>query len=76
MQHDWEIWLDNHLSRIIAKWLKEKTEMEVKSSYVLKFDHLNDFEIYSRAKKAGKIILISKDSDLDKIISKSGSPPN
>jgi predicted nuclease of predicted toxin-antitoxin system len=49
--------------------------MEVKSSYVLKFDHLNDFEIYSRAKKAGKIILISKDSDLDKIISKSGSPP-
>ena len=75
MQHDWEIWLDNHLSPIIAKWLKEKTEMEVKSSYVLKFDHLNDFEIYSRAKKAGKIILISKDSDLDKIISKSGSPP-
>lgn len=75
MQHDWEIWLDNHISPIIAKWLKEKTGLEVKSSYVLKFDQLKDVEIYSKAKKTGKIILISKDSDLDKIISKSGSPP-
>ena len=45
MQHDWEIWLDNHISPIIAKWLKEKTGLEVKSSYVLKFDQLKDAQI-------------------------------
>lgn len=74
MQHNWESWLNNHISPIIAKWLKEKTGFEVKSSYVLKFEHLKDIEIYSIAKKASNIILISKDSDLDKIISESGSP--
>ncbi len=43
------------ISPIIAKWLREKTGLEVKSSYFLKFDHLKDLEIYSKAKKAGKI---------------------
>jgi len=75
MRHDWEIWLDNHISPAIAKWLKEKTGREVKSSYVLELTNLTDREIYLKAKKAGRIILISKDSDLDEIISKSGSPP-
>jgi hypothetical protein len=46
MQHDWEIWLDNNISPIIARWLKEKTGVVLKSSYVLKFDHLKDEEIY------------------------------
>ena len=54
---------------------KDKTGLEVKSTYVLQLYSLTDFEIYSKAKKAGKVILISKDSDLDEIISKSGSPP-
>ncbi len=75
MLHDWEIWLDNHISPIIAKWLKDKTGLEVKSSYVLQLSNLTDQEIYLKAKKAGKIIFISKNSDLDEIISKSGSPP-
>jgi len=75
MQHDWEIWLDNHISPIVAKWLKDKTSLEVKSSYILQLYNLKDIEIYLKAKKAGKIILVSKDSDLDEIISKSGSPP-
>lgn len=75
MLHEWEIWLDNHISPVIAKWLKDKTGLDVKSSYVLQLNNLTDLEIYSKAKKAGKVILISKDSDLDEIISKSGSPP-
>ena len=29
MQPDWEIWLDNHVSPIIAKWLKEKTGLNI-----------------------------------------------
>ena len=31
MQPDYEIWLDNHLSPIIAKWLKDDLGYEVKS---------------------------------------------
>ena len=75
MQPDWEIWLDNHISPIIAKWLKEKSGVNIKSSYVLELYNLSDFDIYLKAKKHGNIILISKDSDLPEIISKSGSPP-
>ena len=75
MQPDWEVWLDNHISPIIAKWLRDKTGFTVKSSYTLKLYNLSDFDIYLKAKKSGNIILISKDSDLVDIISKSGSPP-
>lgn len=75
MQPDWEIWLDNHISPIIAKWLNEKSGFIVKSSYTLGLCNLNDREIYIKAKNSGNIIIISKDSDLDEIISTSGSPP-
>jgi len=75
MQPDWEFWLDNNLSPIIAKWLKEKTGWNIKSSYSLKLNNLKDHQIYLKAKKAGNVILISKDTDLDEIISIFGSPP-
>jgi predicted nuclease of predicted toxin-antitoxin system len=75
MRPDWEIWLDNHISPIIAKWLQEKTSFTVKSSYKLGFYTLSDREIYAKAKKSGDIILISTDSDLEEIISISGAPP-
>jgi predicted nuclease of predicted toxin-antitoxin system len=75
MQPDWEIWLDSHISPIVAKWLKEQSGFNIKSSYVLQLYNLSDLEIYLKAKKHGNIILISKDSDLPEIISKSGSHP-
>ncbi len=75
MQLDWEIWLDNHISPIIAKWLNDKSVFKVTSSYALELWNLKDFDIYLKAKNSGNIILISKDSDLDEIISKNGSPP-
>jgi len=75
MQHDWEIWLDNHISPIVAKWLKEALGLEVKSAYTLQLASLKDFEIYKKAKDYGKVIIVSKDSDLDQIVSLNGSPP-
>ena len=75
MLPDWEIWLDNHISPIIAKWLKDDLKLEVKSSYTLQLYGLSDEEIYLKAKDNGKVILISKDTDLDQIISLKGSPP-
>ena len=49
--------------------------LEVKSSYTMQLYGLSDIEIYQKAKEYGKIILISKDTDLDQIVSLHGSPP-
>lgn len=65
---DWEIWFDCHFSPILAKWLKDKTDWNVKSAYVLKIHATDDHLIYEKAKKAGKVIIISKDSDLANIV--------
>lgn len=75
MLPNYEIWLDNHVSPIIAKWLKDDLGIEVKSSYMLKLEALSDLEIYQKAKNYSNIIIVSKDSDLDEIISLYGAPP-
>ncbi len=52
MQLNWEVWLDAHLSPIIAKWLKDKTGWNVKSAFVLNLYSLDDIQIYEKAKSA------------------------
>jgi predicted nuclease of predicted toxin-antitoxin system len=63
MQTDWEIWLDVHISPVIAKWMAEHTGYTVKSSYLLDLSTMDDFSIYQKAKSLGNIILVSKDTD-------------
>lgn len=76
MQPDIEIWLDNHFSPILAKWLSEELGIIVKSNYILKFQELTDIEIYEKARQhTNEVVLLSKDTDLDEIISIKGSPP-
>ncbi len=75
MQPDWEIWLDCHLSPIIAKWLNDDLGLNIKSAYSLQLYELDDYAIYEKAKAIGNVIIISKDSDLKKIITLKGSPP-
>lgn len=70
-----EIWLDVHISPIIAKWIREDFGYEAKSSFILQLQNLDDSEIYNKAKNAGYVILISKDSDLPAIVNRLGSPP-
>jgi predicted nuclease of predicted toxin-antitoxin system len=41
----------------------------------LQLQHLDDLEIYYKAKKGGRIIILSKDSDLPAIVDRLGSPP-
>ena len=66
MQHNLEIWLDNPISPIIAKWLIVEIVYVVKSSYTLKLYGLSDIEIYNKAKANGNVVIISKDTDLIK----------
>lgn len=74
MQPDFELWLDVHISPAIAKWLKEDG-YSVKSSYMLQLHQVSDLDIYHRAKQAGNIVFITKDSDLPEIVGRLGSPP-
>ncbi len=76
MQPDWEIWLDNHLSPIIAKWLNERSGFIVKSVYTLELYSLSDRQIYLKARKSGNVILISKDSPPKLISHKIGKCDN
>ena len=55
--------------------MKDELKLNVKSSYLLKLDQLTDLEIYQKAKAQGKIIIVSKDADLDQIIGLHGAPP-
>ncbi|HEY1165745.1 MAG TPA: DUF5615 family PIN-like protein [Chitinophaga sp.] len=74
-EQKWEIWLDTHISPIIAKWMKEYTGYEVKSSYSLSLHEMTDIDIYQKARAQGKVILISKDADFPELISRLGAPP-
>ncbi|MBS1587607.1 MAG: DUF5615 family PIN-like protein [Bacteroidetes bacterium] len=76
MLPDWEIWLDNNLSPVIAKWLKDYTGWDVRSFYTLDFPPTTkDDEVYWRAREKGNVILISKDTDFPNLINRLGSPP-
>ncbi len=75
MLPDWEFWLDNHISPIIAKWLKDELGWNIKSAYTLNTEEMSDQQFYHKAKLRGNVIIISKDSDLDQIITLSGAPP-
>ncbi|MBW7913270.1 MAG: DUF5615 family PIN-like protein [Taibaiella sp.] len=75
MQPDWEIWLDVHLSPVIAKWLGEYTGYKVVSAYKSGITNLNDKEIFLKAKQQGNVIVISKDTDFPELISYYGAPP-
>jgi len=46
MQLDWEIWLDNNISPIIAKWLADETGWIVKSSYSLQLHFMDDISFF------------------------------
>ena len=75
MQLEWEIWIDTHISPIIAKWLKDETGWDVKSFYILGLNDAADEMIFNSAKNHGKVIIISKDSDFPNLIDKFGDPP-
>lgn len=75
MQPDWEIWLDNHLSSAIARWIIDELGFSAKSSYVLQLEGLDDLDIFRRAHDAGNIILITKDADFEVLVRQFGAPP-
>lgn len=71
-----ELWLDNQLSAIIAKRIKDEFGYPVKSSYILQIKEWEDRDIYFHAKaQPYPVIIISKDGDFPELIARYGTPP-
>ncbi len=68
------IWVDAHLSPVIAKWLIEDFGITAASLYSLGLRDADDLIIFKEARQAAAIVL-TKDIDLLKIQEQLGQPP-
>ena len=75
MQPEWEIWLDNQFSSVLAKKMQDEWRIIVKSAYILHHKDLEDKEIDLRAQQKGHIIIITKDADFPSLVTQYGCPP-
>ncbi len=75
MEDDFELWLDQNFSPIIAKWLKEETGWKAKSTFILGLNNQSDEIIFNTARQRGNVIILSKDADFAELINRKGSPP-
>lgn len=73
--NDWEFWLDENISPIIAKWLMEEINIKCISFHFLKLNKTSYIEIYNLARSKEKVIIISKDSDFQGLVAWRGIPP-
>ena len=72
---EWEFWLDNQISPVIAKWMNEATGFTFKSSYILNFKTTSDHEIFQTAKKQGNVVIVTKDGDFTNFVNTFGPQP-
>lgn len=73
--NNWEFWLDEHISLIVAKWLMDEINIKCLSFHILKFSNTPDGEIYKIARGKEKVIIITKDIDFRELIAWKGTPP-
>lgn len=73
--NDWEFWLDENISPIIAKWLMNEINIKCISFHFLKLNNTLDIEIYNLARSKDKVIIISKDIDFRELVAWKGIPP-
>jgi len=73
--NDWEFWLDENISPIIAKWLMDEINIKCISFHFLKLNTTSDIEVYNLARSKAKVVIVSKDSDFPEIVAWKGTPP-
>ena len=75
-QPEFQIWLDNHFSSIVAKWLHDRFGWQVRSAWATHIHDLNDYALFELARQAAPmVILVTKDADFDPILDQKGAPP-
>ncbi len=69
------IWLDNHLSPMLARWIEEQFAEPCVQIRELGMASAPDPVIFSAARAAGAS-LMTKDRDFAELVSRLGQPPN
>ena len=70
-----ELWLDAHISPLIAKWIKEEFSFECYAVRELQLRDAADLIIFNEAKKKGNVIILTKDEDFSDLVNRLKSPP-
>lgn len=68
------IWLDNHLSPALARWIAEEFGEPCVQVRELGFARAQDRDIFSAAKSAARA-LVTKDRDFAELVTRMGPPP-
>lgn len=68
------IWIDAHLSPLIAAWIKWKFPVEAVPLRALRLRDAEDEQIFRAAKAAGAVVL-TKDADFRHLLDRFGPPP-
>ncbi|MES2621229.1 MAG: DUF5615 family PIN-like protein [Bacteroidota bacterium] len=70
-----ELWLDAHISPLIARWIQEEFLFECYAVRDLKLRDASDKEIFTAAKLKGDVVIITKDEDFSDLLNRLKSPP-
>ena len=68
------IWLDAHLSPLLAAWLNWKFDVQAIPVRDLGLRDADDEEIFRAAKQAG-VVVLTKDADFPRLLDRFGPPP-
>ncbi len=70
-----EIWLDAHISPLIAKWIENELAITCYPVRDLQLRDAEDVKIFHAAKNKGDVIILTKDNDFLDLLDRLNAPP-
>ncbi|MDZ4847613.1 MAG: DUF5615 family PIN-like protein [Chitinophagales bacterium] len=70
-----EIWLDAHVSPLIAKWIFSEFSIACSPVREMNLRDAEDAVIFHAAKKKGDVIIMTKDDDFRDLLNRLKAPP-
>ncbi len=70
-----EIWLDAHISPLIATWIQSEFSISCYPVRDLQLRDAADAEIFQAAKDKGDVIILTKDNDFLDLLDRLNAPP-
>src|SRR3954454_19064976 len=68
-------WLDAHLDPELTLWLGRRFEITAKALRDIGLRDADDIDLYQAAKRFGKAVIVTKDSDFVELVRRLGIPP-
>ena len=70
-----QIWLDAHISPLIAEWIAKEFSIECVAIRELKLRDAADVVIFNAAKKKSDVVIMTKDDDFRDLLNRLKAPP-